>query len=417
MRNHTQEGTFASLTSDLDRIKKLGTDIIWFMPIHPVGQKNKKGSLGCPYSIKDYRGVNPEYGSLEDFQAIVKEIHNRGMKVIIDVVYNHTSHDALLLEEHPEFYYRKEDGSLGNKVGDWSDIIDLDYTNKALWDYQIETLVYWVKQGVDGFRCDVAPMVPMDFWKEARKACGEVKEDVIWLSESVEPGFITELRKAGAVCHTDTETFEAFDILYDYDIYPTWKAYLQGQASLEDYMNALAGQEDIYPQNYIKMRYVENHDQMRAAQLIPDPDIRRNWTAFTYFVKGCTLVYAGQEVNDDHVPSLFDKDMVKWEGQASQEDYLASLAAVRHRPELQDYKMSLEFKALPGVVQIRWDRPEGYTGQGTAQALIGLFNFEKVTGEYPLDLTGSVTDLLTGEGIQINSPVAVPKDPLILELN
>ena len=137
VRNHTPEGTFNAVIPDLDRIKALGTDIIWLMPIHPIGVKGKKGTLGCPYANRDYRSVNPEYGTMEDFRHLVDEIHARGMKCIIDVVYNHTSPDSTLTVEHPEFFYRKPDGQMGNKVGDWSDVVDLDYNCRELWDYQI----------------------------------------------------------------------------------------------------------------------------------------------------------------------------------------------------------------------------------------------------------------------------------------
>ena len=140
LRNHTEEGTFAALENDLDRIRALGTDVIWLLPIHPIGQLNKKGALGCPYSISDYRGINPEYGTLEDLKHLVGEIHARGMLCIIDVVYNHTSHDSVLFRKHPEYFYRKEDGGFGNRYGDWTDVLDLDYSSAELWDYQIETL-------------------------------------------------------------------------------------------------------------------------------------------------------------------------------------------------------------------------------------------------------------------------------------
>ena len=167
IRSHTEEGTFRSVIGDLDRIRALGTDIIWFLPIHPIGVKGKKGSLGCPYANRDYRSVNPCYGTMEDFLALVGEIHRRGMKVMIDVVYNHTSPDAVLYEQHPEFYYRDAQGHTGNKFGDWADVIDLDYSVPALWDYQIESLRFWAGI-VDGFRCDVASLVPLDFWRAAR---------------------------------------------------------------------------------------------------------------------------------------------------------------------------------------------------------------------------------------------------------
>ena len=155
VRNHTKEGTFRGLISDLDRIRSLGTDIIWLMPIHPIGEMKRKGSLGSPYANRDYRSINPEYGTIEDFRALADAVHARGMLIMIDVVYNHTSPDSVLWNEHPEFFYKKPDGRPGNHVGEWTDVIDLEYNNRELWDYQIETLKGWADI-VDGFRCDVA---------------------------------------------------------------------------------------------------------------------------------------------------------------------------------------------------------------------------------------------------------------------
>ncbi len=168
VRNYSEAGTFAAVQADLDRIKALGTDIIWLLPIHPTGEKHRKGTLGSPYAIRDYRAVNPEFGTLDDFRHLVDAIHDRGMKCIIDVVYNHTSPDSWLAEHHPEWFFHKPDGSLGNRFGDWWDVADLDYSHKELWEYQIETLKYWARL-VDGFRCDVAPLVPLEFWKQARE--------------------------------------------------------------------------------------------------------------------------------------------------------------------------------------------------------------------------------------------------------
>ena len=132
VRNFSDEGTFAAVQSRLDEIKALGTDIIWFMPIHPIGRQARKGTLGSPYAISDYREVNPEFGSMSDFKSLVGAIHGKGMKCIIDVVYNHTSPDSVLSQKHPEWFYHRPDGSFGNRVGDWTDIIDLDYSNREL---------------------------------------------------------------------------------------------------------------------------------------------------------------------------------------------------------------------------------------------------------------------------------------------
>ncbi|MFZ2887466.1 MAG: alpha-amylase family glycosyl hydrolase, partial [Ruminococcus bromii] len=308
VRNHTNDGTFNAVAEDLDRIKSLGTDIIWFMPIHPIGVKNKKGSLGCPYANKDYRTTNPEYGTMDDFKSLVEKIHAKGMKCMIDVVYNHTSPDSNLSVEHPEFFYRKPDGNFGNKVGDWSDIIDLDYSNKELWQYQIDSLVMWAKI-VDGFRCDVASFVPVEFWKQAREAVAKVNPDCIWLAESVHSSFNVFSRKSGIYTASDYELFDAFDMEYDYDIREVFDKYLKGETTLSNYMDMFNYQEAIYPQNYDKMRCLENHDQPRICHYVKEKSDLENYTAFLYFLKGSTLIYAGQEFGCDETPSLFDKDV------------------------------------------------------------------------------------------------------------
>ena len=308
LRNHTPEGTFHALISDLDRIKALGTDIIWLLPIHPIGEQGKKGSLGCPYANRDYRTVNPAYGTMEDFRHLVDEIHARGMKCIIDVVYNHTSPDSTLTQEHPEFFYRKSDGSMGNHVGDWTDVVDLDYNCRCLWDYQIESLVMWA-QIVDGFRCDVASFVPVEFWCKARQAVEQVRPGAIWLAETVHSGFGQFSRKSGLYSANDYEMFTAFDMEYDYDIREVFDRYLKGEITLSHYVDMLNFQECLYPANHIKMRCLENHDQPRICSFVKDPAALENYTAMLYFLKGTTLLYGGQEYCCDHVPSLFEKDV------------------------------------------------------------------------------------------------------------
>ena len=308
VRNHTPEGTFASVAGDLDRIRALGTDIIWFMPIHPIGVLGKKGTLGCPYANRDYRSVNPAYGTMDDFKELVREIHTRGMKCMIDVVYNHTSPDSTLYHEHPDFFYRNADGKPGNKMGDWSDVIDLDYRNKALWDYQIESLKFWAGI-VDGFRCDVASFVPLEFWRAAREAVRAVNPAAIWLAETVHQSFGCLARYRGVRSELDYDMYEAFDLEYEYDIREAFDKYLQGKIVLSHYLDMLNFQEAIYPENYVKLRYMENHDMPRIAGLVPDEKARRNFTALLYFLKGTVLLYGGQEYSCDHVPSLFDKDV------------------------------------------------------------------------------------------------------------
>lgn len=312
VRNFSKEGTFKAVIPELPRIKALGVDIIWFMPIHSLGKVNRKGNDGSPYANYDYRDINPEYGTLEDFQELCDAIHGLDMKVMIDVVYNHTAPDSVLVQEHPEWFYYKEDGKRGNRVGDWTDIVDLDYSNRPLWDYQLETLKYWA-QWVDGYRCDVAPLVPIEFWKEAREAVATVKKDFVWLSESVEFSFIKALRQAGTVAHADAEMYQAFDVLYDYDVHYLFHGYLRGKNTLSEYINRLNLQEVIYPKNYIKARHLENHDNPRAKYLISNEQDLLQWTAFQYFEKGFVLLYNGQEVQETTEQTLFDVDPVNWQ--------------------------------------------------------------------------------------------------------
>ena len=309
VRNHTPEGTFRAVIPDLDRIRALGTDIIWFLPIHPIGVSGKKGTLGCPYANRDYRSVNPAYGTMDDFKALVREIHARGMKCMIDVVYNHTSPDSTLYHEHPDFFYHGADGKPGNKMGDWSDVIDLDYHNPDLWAYQIESLKFWAGI-VDGFRCDVASFVPLAFWKAARKAVSDVSPDCIWLAEIVHQSFGCLARYKGVRSELDYDMYEAFDMEYEYDIREAFDKYLQGKIVLSHYLDMLNFQEAIYPANYNKLRFLENHDQPRICSYVTDEQALRNYTAMLYFLKGTTLLYAGQEFENDHLPSLFEKEPI-----------------------------------------------------------------------------------------------------------
>ena len=410
VRNHTPEGTFEGVGRDLKRIKALGTDIVWLMPIHPIGEKHRKGTLGSPYAIRDYRAVNPEYGTLEDFQRLVDEIHALGMKCVIDVVYNHTSPDSWLAEHHPEWFYHKPDGSFGNRVGDWWDVIDLDYGNPGLWDYQIETLKYWAGM-VDGFRCDVAPLVPLEFWLKAREEVEKVRPGCFWLAESVEPSMIRECRAQGIGVLSDSELYQAFDACYEYDIYPVFQDYLEGKVPLERYAGAVNAQEAIYPDNYVKLRFLENHDRARAAFAIPNDMARLSWTAFLYFQKGITLLYAGQEAECAHRPSLFDKDDVYWPDRPMlMADLMKKLAGLKQNPILTDSRY--EVKALPHDILYATHR------RGDRQ-LVGLFSVKGDASLVRVDAPdGFYPSLLDENGHEVEvyeGMVSVGGTPIIFE--
>ncbi|MDR1388390.1 MAG: hypothetical protein LBJ31_00240 [Treponema sp.] len=316
VRNYSREGTFKALEKDLDRVQDLGIDYIQLLPIHPIGVKNRKGTLGSPYAISNYRAINPELGKEQDFYSLVQQMHRRGIGCIMDIVFNHTSPDSILAIKHPDWFIKNNRGLCG-KIDDWTDVVDLDYENEesGLWEYQIETLKMWARI-VDGFRCDVAALVPVYFWGEAWDAVHEINPRFIWIAESVEPSFIMKLRERGYGCHSDGELYTVFNVCYDYDVLDDFKkcaaSFTDDGFLLEPYIDSLARQDWMYPENYIKLRCLENHDQERAAGVFPGKTDLRNWTAFSFFQKGLGLIHAGQEIGAVRRPDLFEKDPVDW---------------------------------------------------------------------------------------------------------
>lgn len=392
VRNHTPEGTFRAVIPDLDRIKSLGTDIVWFLPIHPIGEAGKKGSLGCPYANRDYRTVNPAYGTMEDFQALVDAIHARGMKCMIDVVYNHTSPDSVLFREHPEFFYRGPDGRPGNKMGDWSDVIDLDYSHPGLWDYLTETLVGWAKI-VDGFRCDVASAVPLAFWREAREQVERVRPGCIWLAESVHAAHTMAMRRAGYYCAADTELYDAFDITYDYDIWPYFEGCFQPTGTLREYTALVNFQESEYPAGYVKLRCLENHDQPRFASRVDSDEALRNWLALLYFEKGTTLLYSGQEYAPRHRVDLFNADDAYCDMRLDLQPYLKQLRQMKRTlPMSACFQLeAVEERAVLG----RYDGPE--------TRVRGIFDLKNAGGSVAVDLPdGTYTDRITDREVTVS---------------
>jgi hypothetical protein len=391
VRNHGLNGTFKDVEKDLHRLHALGVDVLWFMPIHPIGMVNKKGSLGCPYSIKDYREVNPEYGTKEDFANLIHQAHEMGMKVIIDVVYNHTAHDSVLVQGHPEYFHQDENGNPVTTVPDWSDVIDLKHLNPDLTMYLIESLQGWCELGVDGFRCDVASLLPKEFWIQARVEVEKVKPGIIWLAESVHASFVGYRRAKGLSGLSDSELYEAFDLTYDYDIWPIWQLAVQGKVPVRRYIEMLRYQDCIYPQNYVKMRCVENHDQPRIMRLAPTRVQGMAWTAFEAFNRGAFLIYGGQESAVKHTPSLFDIDKVDW-GDFSLQPFIARLAKLKKDPAQVEGKF-IVMQADPAI-QAAWELP--------GKSLYGIFNTSGKTGYIMVNLPdGTYRDILNDGQVTI----------------
>lgn len=391
VRNHGPHGTFADVEADLPRIRAMGVDVIWFMPIHPIGKVKRKGKLGSPYSIADYGQVNPEYGTRADLSRLIDKAHRLGLKVMIDVVYNHTAHDSALVREHPEWFHQDGHGVPKTTVPEWSDVIDLKHLNEGLSAYLIETLQGWARFGVDGFRCDVASLLPEEFWVNARRAVAEVNPGVIWLAESVHAAFVAARRADGLIGTSDGELYRAFDLTYDYDICSIWQAAVVGKVPIARYLEMLRFQDSIYPANFVKMRCVENHDQPRIMRLAPSRSQALAWTAFEAFNKGAFLIYGGQESAATHTPSLFDVDKVPW-GNYELQPFLTTLANLKKDPAMVSGQLAL-LEDEPAI-QATWYWP--------GVSLYGVFNTSAGTGQINVRLSdGIYTDLLSGASVSV----------------
>lgn len=330
------------------------------------------------------------------------------MKVMLDIVYNHTSRDSVLLQVHPEWFLRDSKGNLFNKNGDWTDVAELDYSHKALWNYQIETLKRYAKI-VDGFRCDVAPQVPIEFWKEARKEVSKINSKIIWLAESTSKDNIKSMRTKGYHLSTDNELYSVFDMTYDYDIDQVWRDYVKGNITLKKYVETLNTQNIIYPDNYIKMRALENHDQQRAHALFINENDLYNWTAFSEFQKGSTLVYAGQEIGLKHTPSLFDVDKLDWK---SHKKDLSNLIFKMHQLKQSDIQISGLYK----ITALENDTVEVTYKLGDI-IRIGLFTLKGMSSEVPVALpSDNYTNMLNNSLVKVdNGIVQLDYDPIIIQ--
>lgn len=411
-RNFTEAGTLDAAAEELGRVKAMGFDIVYLTPIHPVGRVARKGSVGSPYAIRDYRAVDPALGGEEALVRFANAARGKGLKLIIDVVYNHTSPDSVLANERPDWFIKGPDGRPGRKVDDWSDVVDLDFKAPGLRDYLIETLEKWLRLGVDGFRCDVASLVPVDFWVEARRRAEAIKP-TIWLAESVHKEFVSHMRSLGHYAACDAELYAAFDLLYDYDGREYFDRYIRGQARIGEYLHFLSLQESMLPGEAIKARCLENHDQERAAALIPHADRLRSWTAFEMLLPGTFFAYMGQEWALAKRPSLFEKDVI--DRSLTDRGFEAFFTAAQ--PKLKALRArTRSFKAEElGVGLVRVD----LEGEG-GKRYLGLFNLDGRRGRLnalELGLAGlGGAELLSGKPMAIGESLELSGEPLVIEL-
>ncbi|CAN5517557.1 alpha-amylase family glycosyl hydrolase [soil metagenome] len=298
-RNYSQKGDFNSITADLDRLKNLGVTVLWLMPIHPVGKLKSKGTVGSPYAVKDYYAINSDYGTKADLQKLIAESHKRGLKVIIDIVANHTAWDSVMMK-NPAFYTHNDKGEIIPPVPDWADVADLNYDNAELRKYMTEMLVSWIRDyDLDGFRCDVAFFVPTDFWDNARAQIDKIKPETIWIAEAETPDLL----------------LKAFDLDYSWANHSVMTNVLQGNMPANEIRKNWEKQKAEMPKNSLLMRFSDNHDERRAiARFGEKGALAAQTLAFT--LDGVPMFYNGMEVGDSTesgAPALFEKMPVFWQ--------------------------------------------------------------------------------------------------------
>ena len=296
-RAFSQQGTFNAITTRLDELKELGVTILWLMPIHPIGQEKKKGTIGSPYAVRDYYGINPDYGTADDLKRLVRGAHARGLKVIIDIVANHTSWDNVLMK-HPEYYKHDAKGNI-TYPHDWYDIAALNYDNVQLRRYMTDMLKHWIREfDLDGFRCDVAGEVPTDFWENARRELDQIKPDIVMLAEAHKP----ELQVT------------AFDLDYSWPLHGALTNVLQGRGRASNLRDEWEKEVKEWPRGALHMRFSDNHDERRAIARFGEQGALAA-SAFVFTLDGVPMIYNGMEVGDtteSGAPALFEKLPIFW---------------------------------------------------------------------------------------------------------
>jgi glycosidase len=358
-RQFTAEGTLAAARQQLPRIQALGADIVWLMPIHPIGEKNRKGTLGSPYSVRDYRAVNPELGTMEDLKRFVATAHSLGLKVVLDWVANHSAWDNALVTQHPDWYVRDWQGNFRpTPWWDWSDIIDFDYRQPALRRYMADSMAHWVREAdIDGFRADVACFVPSDFWAATRAELDRLKPGLWLLAE----------------CET-RDIHQSFDASYHWAFGDTLHAIGQGRANVDGLRGQFATHDKTWPRQAQRMLFTSNHDKNSwegtAAERF-GPALT-NAIVLSFVADGIPLIYGGQEAGEPRRLQFFERDPIEW----------------RDHPNADLFRRLIAFRdATPALHNAPWggpmvevatsDRPHllAFLREAGSSRVLALFNF------------------------------------------
>ena len=398
LRQYTNEGTFKSFESHLQRLKKMGVDIIWLMPIHPIGEKNRKGGLGSYYSVKDFRGINPEFGTMQDFKNLVNKIHSMGMYVIIDWVGNHSAWDNPLATTHPHWYTKTRSGNFQPTPWyDWDDVIDFDYDNPDFRKYMTESLKFWVKEAnIDGYRADVAGFIPVDFWENARAELDQIKP-VFMLAEWES----RDLYK------------KSFDMTYSWTLFDKLKDATTQNKGIAGLVEYLSHDVNSVPKNAYRMVFTDNHD-MNSWNGTPQKnfgDGLKTSIVFTGVVNGMQLCYSGQEAGLNRSLKFFDKDPIEWKDHEN-EVLFSKLFHLKHENQaLWNGKYGGE---MIRVVNDHQDRVVSFYREKNQDAVLPIFNFSDKTVEVNLDtqyFQGKYRELFTDKNFDIKEKTMLNLEP------
>ena len=319
IRQLTPEGTFEAAAKHLPFLRDLGVDAVWLMPPYPIGKEGRKGALGSYYSVQDYCDVNPEFGTLEQFDEFVAEAHRLGMKVLLDWVANHTARDARWLREKSYDWYERDAQGAAAVPWDWTDTAKLNYANHDVWRGQIDAMLYWIEnRAIDGFRCDMAMLVPIEFWQEVSAALHAVKPDVFMLAEAEELNLFDR----------------AFNACYAWEMHHLLCDIARGCCRVDALRRYIYTDRERYPQSALRMMFTSNHDEnsWSGSEFTRMGDAVKVMVALTFVLpQGLPLIYTGQEVGYDHSFEFFDRDPLPSLKPNEWSDFYRTLAALKHR--------------------------------------------------------------------------------------
>lgn len=386
-RQFTPEGTFRAAEAHLPRLKALGVTILWLMPIHPIGEVNRKGTLGSPYSVKDYYGVNPEFGTLDDLKQFVATAHELGLTVILDWVANHSAWDCNLVAEHPEWYARDWKGDLRpTPWWDWPDVIDFDYDQEGIRRYMTEAMKHWVREtDIDGYRCDVAGFVPTDFWNNVRRELDAIKP-VFMLAE-------WEARDLHA---------EAFDMTYAWQWNDIVHRIAMGELNAENLHVYYSWNEKAYPRDIMRMLFVSNHDKnaWEGTEFEMFGDCLEAAVVLSVISEGMPLIYNGQEAGNTQRLAFFERDPIEWREHPMGDLYRRLFALKRRNSALWNAAWGAR---MIDVVNSAPKQVFSFVRRNDRDGVFAVFNFSNRAQEvrfHEILHHGRYTDYATGEAVE-----------------